>query len=443
MTIDFGSVQKYNAERGFGFVKRTLRDKQSTREIFFHIKTIKHEYHELAQKLDSGSYDDVSFWYEVEKTGKGEQVSKLWLSAEDIPSKELDSLTAKIQGLWHDIDAPTPHWLNQITLLLVGQICTDDLIHKRERLQRQRKEAEEEERKKRKAERLKRLEAIREKERLEAERRRKKEAERLKYLKYLQEKERSEAEQRRKHEAERKAQILAAQEAERIAAEQQRQTRLQLRASEIQKICQMYGIEVLVHFTHIANLNSILQHGLIGRSQLESMSWVEPPKYNDIHRLDGQREAICLSISFPNYKMFYKYSFNNRSDWVVLLLKPSILWEQDCKFYQENAASNNAKENIAQRTTQAKKQPEALIQMFSDYERVKRETLDIPNNFTTHPQAEVLVFNQISTQYIDVVHFHSLDVRKQWANLNPGNYSQTFYAGYRDYFSPRQDWQMW
>ncbi len=187
MTIDFGSVQKYNAERGFGFVKRTLHSKESTQEIFFHIKTIKRKYYELAQKLDNGSYDSVSFWYEVEKTDKGEQVSKLWLSAEDIPSKELDSLTAKIQGLWHDIDAPTPHWLNQITLLLVGQICTDDLIHERERLQRQRKEAEEEERKKRKTERLKRLEAIREKERLEAERRRKKEAERLKYLKYLQE----------------------------------------------------------------------------------------------------------------------------------------------------------------------------------------------------------------------------------------------------------------
>lgn len=317
MEIDFGSVKKYNIERGFGFVKRSLHANQYPGEIFFHIKTIKREHYELAQKLDSGSYNDVSFWYEVEKTDKGEQVSKLWLSAEDIPSKELDILTIKIQGLWHDIDAPTPLWLNQITLLLVGKIRTNDLIYERERLQRERTEAEEEERKKRKLERLKRLEAIREKERLEAERRRKKEAERLKYLKYLQEKERLEAEQRRKHEAEHKAQIQAAQEAERIAAEQQRQSRLQLRASEIQKICQMYGIEVLVHFTHIANLNSILQHGLLGRAQLESMSWLEPPKYNDTYRLDGQREAICLSISFPNYKMFYKYSFNNRSDWVV------------------------------------------------------------------------------------------------------------------------------
>ncbi len=443
MTIDFGSVQKYNAERGFGFVERTLHSKESTQEIFFHIKTIKRKYYELAQKLDNGSYDGVSFWYEVEKTDKGEQVSKLWLSAEDIPSKQLDGLRTKIEGLWRDIDACTPDWLDQITFLLLGQICRNELFRERQSLQHKRREAQKEERKKREAERLKRLEAIREKEYLEASRRRKKEAERLKYLEYLQEKELLEAEQRRKQQAERQAQIQAVKEAERIAAEQKCQVRLQSRASEIQKICQMYGIEALVHFTHIANLNSILQYGLLGRAQLESMSWVEPPKYNDIHRLDGQREAICLSISFPNYKMFYKYSFNNRSDWVVLLLKPSILWKLDCKFYQENAASKNAKENITEIRTQARKQPEALKNMFSNYGHLKREVLEIPSFFTTHPQAEVLVFNQIDTQYIDAVHFYNLNVGNCWAKQNPGNYLQKFYGECRYYFSPRQDWDMW
>lgn len=443
MTIDFGSVQKYNAERGFGFVKRTLHSKESTQEIFFHIKTIKRKYYELAQKLDNGSYDGVSFWYEVEKTDKGEQVSKLWLSAEDIPSKQLDGLRTKIEGLWHDIDARTPDWLDQITFLLFGQIRRNELFRERQSLQHERREAQKEERKKREAERLKRLEAIREKEHLEAERRRKKEAERLKYLEYLQEKELLEAKQRRKQQAERQAQIQAVKEAERIAQEQERQAKLKFRCIEIQKICQMYGIEALVHFTHIANLSSIFQYGLLGRSQLESMSWIEPPQYNDNYRLDGQREAICLSISFPNYKMFYKYSFNNRSHWVVLLLKPSILWELDCKFYQENAASNNAKENIIEKRNQARKQPEALKNMFSNYGQIKREILEIPNNFTTHPQAEVLVCNPINTQYIDAVHFHSLDVGNWWIKQNPGNHLYKFYSGYRYYFSPRQDWEMW
>lgn len=81
--------------------------------------------------------------------------------------------------------------------------------------------------------------------------------------------------------------------------------------------------------------------------------------------------------------------------------------------------------------------------MFSDSERVKRETLELPNNFTTYPQAEVLVFNPINTQYIDTVHFHNLDVGNWWIKQNSGHNLQKFYSGYRYYFSPRQDWQMW
>lgn len=443
MKIDFGTIQNYNTERGFGFVKCTLHSKQSPRGIFFHIKTIKREYYELAEKLDSGSYDNVSFWYEIEKSNKGEQISKLWLNVKEIPSEEFNELRINIEGLWHDIDACTPNWLDQITFSLFGQIRRNELFQERQRLQHQRREAQKEKRKKREAERLRHLEAIRQKERLEAKRRRKKEDERLKYLEYLQEQEHLKVEQLRKQEAERQAKIREIQETKRIAEEQEHQTKLKLRASEIQKICQMHGIEELVHFTHIANLTSILQYGLLGRTQLESMSWVEPPKYNDIHRLDGQREAICLSITFPNYKMFYKYSFNNRSDWVVLLLKPSILWELDCKFYQENAASNNAKENTTEIRTQARKQPEALKKLFSDYGRIKREILEIPNNFTTDPQAEVLVFNQIDTQYINAVHFYNLNIGNRWAKQNPGNFLQSFYGECRYYFSPRQDWEMW
>ena len=418
MTIDFGSVQRYNTGRGFGFVSPTINNfKRSTLEIFFHIKTVKRKYRELAQKLDSGSYQGISFWYEVQKTDKGEQVSKLWLSPKDIPTQELDSLTARIEGLWRDIDASIPHGLNQVTLDVLGQIRRDELNQERERLQHQRRETEEQERKK-------------------------KEAECLKYLEAIQEKERQAAEQRRKEEAERQAQIRVAQEAERIAIEQQRQARLQSRTFKIQKICEMYEIEILVHFTHIRNLSSILQHGLLGRAQLESMSWVEPPQYNDNKRLDGQPRAICLSISFPNYKMFYKYSCDNRSDWVVLLLKPSILWELDCKFYPENAASSNARETLTEIRSDARKQPDALRQMFGDYGHIQSQILGIPINFTTHPQAEVLVFDPIYPPYIEAVHFYSLAVRQQWLSQNSGSYSQEFY-GCKYYFGFRDDFRMW
>ena len=469
MTLSFGSVQRYDAERGFGFVSCTIpRLQRSTQEIFFHIKTIKYSYYELAQKLDSGSYHSVNFWYEVEKTDKGEQVSKLWASTKDIPSKELDSLTAQIEEVWRNIKASTPSWLEQVTLDLVGQTRRDELDQEREKLQCERKEAEEKERDRRKAESSKQLAARRGRPRLldkqktrnqadrliqvqqpclSDEQKRKKQTDRLMQVKAtqaeaIQERLRLLDEQKRKKQTEHQAQVRATQEAKRIT-EKKHQAALRVRTLEIQKICEMYGIKTLTHFTHIRNLPSILQHGLLGRVQLESMSLVEAPKYNDIHRLDGYPEAVCLSISFPNYRMFYKYiKCSNPSDWVVLVLESHILWELDCKFYQENAASSNAKESFGERVAAIRKQPKALRQMFENYKHIERQTLGIPSNFTTNPQAEVLVFNPIPPQYINAVHFNNLAIYQQWVQLNSGNYSQSFY-GETKYFAPRQDWQIW
>lgn len=68
------------------------------------------------------------------------------------------------------------------------------------------------------------------------------------------------------------------------------------RVSEIQRICIEQKIETLVHFTRSQNLSSILQRGLLGRSVLEDQSYDIRPQYNDSYRLDGYKEAICLSI---------------------------------------------------------------------------------------------------------------------------------------------------
>ncbi len=101
MTINFGSIKKYNTERGFGFVSQTIQNiNRPTRQAFFHITTVNTRYPDLAQQiqLENASYQDISFWYEVESTKKGESVSKLWLSAKDIPiSQDLYSITAQIE----------------------------------------------------------------------------------------------------------------------------------------------------------------------------------------------------------------------------------------------------------------------------------------------------------------------------------------------------------
>ena len=137
------------------------------------------------------------------------------------------------------------------------------------------------------------------------------------------------------------------------------------RTSSIKQICHDRGIKILVHFTHIENLRRILGEGLLSRETLVHLgkrNWSyqfdlrlslrhglsrnpegfdvhfymsqdlrhdaletirdplkKKPIFNDPNRLDKHPEAICLSIGFPNYKMFYRYRSKNPSQWVVLL----------------------------------------------------------------------------------------------------------------------------
>lgn len=210
------------------------------------------------------------------------------------------------------------------------------------------------------------------------------------------------------------------------------------RAAEIQQFCKKRGIETLIHFTRSQNLSSILQKGLLSRSILERQSQEYQPQYNDLYRIDGYREAICLSISFPNYQMFYRYSQNERQNWVVLGLHSSLLWTLDCAFCWENAASNN----IRRIPINVRRQAQSFKQLFWNYGDINREDLGIPENYTTHPQAEVLVFNKIAPQYIREVDFYDLVSAQQWLSDQQVNYDQNFYYG-NNYFYPRQDYRVW
>ena len=113
------------------------------------------------------------------------------------------------------------------------------------------------------------------------------------------------------------------------------------RTSQIQQFCEERKIETLVHFTRIENLDSILQHGLVGRSLLQTRQ--QQFLWNDEIRADGCPQAICLSISFPNYKMFWgirrkaeKTMGIADSQWVVLLLDAKVLWKLDCENFDSD-----------------------------------------------------------------------------------------------------------
>ena len=223
----------------------------------------------------------------------------------------------------------------------------------------------------------------------------------------------------------------------------EKDTEFQNRASHIQQFCEDRGITTLCHFTRVENLQSILQEGLIGRGLLEEQR--QQFLFNDNDRVDGHKEAVCLSISFPNYQMFYSIRERKKSSegvdhsqWIVLLLDATMLWELECAFCQRNAAHKT----VSSIPLKDRRKPEALKGMFEDFYNIRHQNLSIPQDYPTHPQAEVLVFDPIPVRYIKAIHFWDAASQESWLPSNTdGDYEAS--GTDRHYFEPRCDYEDW
>lgn len=195
-------------------------------------------------------------------------------------------------------------------------------------------------------------------------------------------------------------------------------------------------IESLFHFTHFKNLDSILANGIIPRRTMDFLGLQYA--YNDKYRLDGYMNASCISISHPNYKMFYSLRMNTPDNrWVVLELSPNILLDKKCLFCHANAAS--AAEVILD--IESKTGINGFRRMFTD--TVKREQLDLSDKYPTNPQAEVLVLDKIEPKYIKAIHFDNLNLYN-YINLEYPKEIRSFEIyNILKYFSPRSDHKHW
>lgn len=368
MSIIFGFLEKYHSDRGFGFV---VEKGKPAERSFFHCSTIKEKYEYLAEELKKDDYTSVSkgFWYENKLTHKGLQVNEIWLTLEELPDSYLEQINAQIlarQSLCKSIE-------NRISELDIEYSRLDESIKEKED-------------KCKKA----RHDSIK----LEAE---------ILLLNQNIKKRESEI-------VELKSKIS------KLSAESSRLV-TPSREVLIKQFCMTRDIHTLIHFTHISNLPSILSNGLISRGNLEQ-DMRGKFRFNDEYRYDKCRNAICLSISFPNYKMFYSYNNKAQHEWVVIELSSSILWELDCAFCHENAASTS----VTTIPLEQRKSFSALEKMFDS-----QAYGVLPKNYTKSPQAEVLVFDKIPPQYIKNILF----------KFNKGT---NIFCDDK-YFKPRQDYE--
>lgn len=194
-------------------------------------------------------------------------------------------------------------------------------------------------------------------------------------------------------------------------------------------------IKLLVHFTRIENLKSILENGLKSRQHLEDTR--SSSIFNDEYRLDGHTEAICCSITHPNYKMFYRLRKENpEQEWVVLGIKKSVIWKKDCAFCIENAACSS----VTSIPLEDRKGKKAFKKIFEEYpNKPTREKLGISDDCPTNPQAEVLIFDDIEPKNIFGVVFQSKSRAEEYKKL----YDDLELIYHKAYFYPRSDHANW
>lgn len=205
----------------------------------------------------------------------------------------------------------------------------------------------------------------------------------------------------------------------------------ELRRTQIREFVTSRNIRHLVHFTQASDVASILKHGLLSRDLLDQKGL--PYSFTDAQRLDGHRDACCLSIDFPNSLMFYakRQEFGQVDCWAVLRVKASVMWELDCAFFHKNAAHHSFRTQPISRF----KSLLALQQMFACTEGVIGQPhFGVRRRQPDDVQAEVLVFDPISPDYIVDVHVENHDETlhylQQWGCQH--------YVVSRRYFRPRQ-----
>lgn len=412
MFIDLGYVKQYNAEKGTGKISRFLSgsDSESCR-ISFSKKNI--DDNELLSQIKTKSLFGLMVWYTFEIKDSIGYAINLWPRCDRMPTTIREMFAAEIEKVWVDIERPVSYLLESYTMSLGGYDLVWTCKEARENAIRQRNR------------------------KTEVDEGYNSQANRSGHSPIHSPIERSQI----IGQTETNAQVASATNHPVIEHPRINNDRsiviLEDKSHMIREFCEAHCITTLIHFTHICNLKGILERGLQSRRQLEELPETSQPLFNDPLRLDEYRSGICLSISFPNYKMFYKLHQNRTMDWAVTLLDASILWEMDCAFNSTNAASNIMRSIPIHK----RKKVEAFANMFSDLQNIRTQ-LNIPDPFPTDPQAEVLVFEPISPRYIKGVHFSSFQIKLEWQNKF-SHLGPDFFHCADQFFNPRWDYRYW
>lgn len=203
--------------------------------------------------------------------------------------------------------------------------------------------------------------------------------------------------------------------------------------ASIQEECASRNIDCLFHFTPVEYLDSILNYGILKPSVCSKLGTGMTP--NDAYRYDGQ-DAICLSVEWPNYQLFYKFRQRDTSrQWALIAIQHRVLWEKRVCFNTTNAADNS----MSAQAFTARQGLAKFQELFGDCSGRVRAELQLTDSLPTNPQAEVLCLDTI-----EPANFHAV-IFKDLATYNTfePKYPNVKFAHYTNYFNYRTDWRHW
>ena len=220
------------------------------------------------------------------------------------------------------------------------------------------------------------------------------------------------------------------------------QEKEELEREQIKQIIRDREIRNLFHFTPVDNLDSILEKGLKSRAVIMQ----NPDEYPNVicpdeKRIDGRRNGICLSVSFPNHFLLQKYRERGNNDWAIIVLDINLILkisDRDTLFFQTNAASGRFR-GVGDYFL---KSPDALQSLFAyevqlDNIRSLLRRIHLPKKYPTNVQAEVMVNNYIECDYIKGVIFDNYELMETYHEKWPENYNFYYDEGF---FSNREDY---
>lgn len=146
--VDYGVVNRYFPDKGFGFVRGLLLGNNS--EIFFHIKTIKKTDPQLAESLSRDLFGEkLHFWFDTETTSKGIQICTVFSPRQIRQGAASDTshLIDRIESYWRNLGRQKPSLLDDVTSDLLGQDRTNELNLERRHLESEEQKKRELERK--------------------------------------------------------------------------------------------------------------------------------------------------------------------------------------------------------------------------------------------------------------------------------------------------------